>query len=85
MIQMTYRDFFEKAKSRDGMKNLIIQCFITATNMIVKMNKGGDVGELVLNSLSTMTKAFSGVELTGKDEITVEYMAAVLNEYQSTS
>ncbi len=30
-----------------------------------------------------MTEAFSGVELTNKEEITAEYMAEVLSEYSA--
>ena len=80
MIQMTYKEFFEKAKSHSGMQNIIIQCFVTATKMVLKANSGVDVGDLVLNSLSTMTEVFNEVKLVGKDEITAEYMAEVLNK-----
>ena len=81
--QMTYKEYFEKAKTHKDMKCLIIQCFISATKMIVKLDLSADIGELVLNSLSTMTEAFSGVELTNKEEITAEYMAEVLSEYSA--
>ncbi len=83
MIQMTYKEFFEKAKSHRRMQNIIIQCFVTATKMVLKMNKDIDVGDAVLNSLSSMTEALSGVKLIGKDEITAEYMAEVLNGYSA--
>ncbi len=82
MDEMTYKGFFEKAKTHPETQSIIIQCFVTATKMVVSLNnKNIDVGGLVLTSLSTMTEAFSGIKLIGKDEITAEYMAEVLNEY----
>jgi len=83
MIQMTYKEFFEKAKSHYAMQSVIIQCFITATKMGAKINTDIDVGDVVLNSLSTMTEVFNGVKLIGKEEITAEYMAGVLNGYSA--
>ncbi len=83
MIQMTYKEFFEKAKSHPEMQSVIMECFVTATKMVIKINKDIDVGDMVLNSLSTLTETFNGVKLIGKDEITVEYMTEVLNGYSA--
>lgn len=81
-MEITYKEFFEKAKSYPEMQRIIIQCFVTATKMILKVHgKNIDVGDLVLNSLSTMTEAFSGIRLINKDEITAEYMAEIINLY----
>jgi len=85
MKQMTYMEFFEKAKSHNAMKSVIIQCFITAIKMVIKTNNNIDVGDLVLNTLSTMTKTFNGIELTDKDQITAEYMSGVLNQYSDNA
>lgn len=82
-MEITYKEFFEKAKRHPKMQAIIIQAFVTATKMVCKVHdKNIDVGDLVLNSIATMAKSFSGVELINKEEITAEYMADTLNQYQ---
>ena len=86
MRQMTYKEFFKKARNHRGMRQLIIQCFTTAIKMAhtaqkVHPEKPVDAGLLALEALSDLTGIFSDVELTGKDAITAEYIAKVLNSY----
>ena len=86
IIEITYKEFFEQAKSHPEMQKVIIQCFVTATKMVCRLRKSGiDIGDLVLNSLSTMTEIFNGIKLMNKEEITAEYMADIINSYQIRS
>lgn len=85
MITMTYKEFFEKAKYHEQMKNIIMQTFIKAIELSPKAEevtgKKIDTGIAMLDTLNTLTENFAGVTLINKEEITGEYMAKVLNEY----
>ncbi len=82
-MNLTYKEFFEKSKSHPEMQRIIIESFVTATKMVVRIHDENiDIGDLVLNAIATMAELFSGVKLINKEEITAEYMAEILNQYQ---
>ena len=84
-MEITYKEFFKKAKSHPKMQKLIIQCLVTATKMVCRLQRQDiDIGDLALTSLSTMTEAFSGIKLINKEEITAEYMAGIIDLYSKS-
>ncbi|KKM73446.1 hypothetical protein LCGC14_1410440 [marine sediment metagenome] len=84
-MEITYKELFEKSKDEPRLQSLVGMTFTTSLKMaskaerILGMSKV-DAGGLMLKALSTIA-GLEGFTLTGRDEITAEYMAEILNSY----
>ena len=83
-MEVTYREFFEKAKEEPRLQKLVTECFLASIKVTLVSKKAFpkrpqiDAGELMLSGLATLAN-LEGIVLTNRDEITAEYMANILN------
>ena len=87
-MEITYKEFFEKAKTGPLLQNLIAECLVRSVKVALLGKKvfpdkpQADSGELMLNALDTICEMVD-ITLTNREEITAEYMAKILNSYKN--
>ena len=87
-VKITYKEFFEKSKTDKGLQKLIGECFVTSIELCIRAEKvfpnmqKQDAGELMLNGIEAVLKLID-VTLIGREEITAEYMAGIINYYNN--
>lgn len=85
MLETTYKDFFDRAKKDPGAQLIIRDCLVAAIKTAAVAEEvfpdkpKVDVGDLLLSGICTLC-GIMGVKLVGKEDITAEYMAGIINE-----
>lgn len=84
MIEITFKEVFDKSKDEPRLQALVGQAFVTSIEMSLRAKERlgfkADAGDLMLNALSTIA-GLEGFALTNREEITAEYMAEILNSH----
>lgn len=85
-MQITYKEFFEKSKTRPYLQKIFNQCLTAAINVALYAKEifpdkpEPDVGDLALTGLESLAR-IEGIILTDRKEVTAEYMSEVINSY----
>lgn len=87
-MQITYKEFFEKSKTKPYLQKIFNQCLTAAINVALRAKEifpdkpEPDIGKLALTGLESLVK-MEGIILTDRKEITAEYMSEIVNSYRN--